>query len=91
MKQWGEIQARSRKLSYPDFLSLVKEKRAELDKVLLGLQEAVPSSLQAVSDMVEVILEGASWFPGGNKELRVSRILRTVFAAYISLGFKLYL
>lgn len=72
MQQWGEIQARSRKLSYAEFLSLAKQKRLELDKVLCVLEEGVPSSLQEISEVVEVLQEGASWFPGGSKEMRVS-------------------
>ena len=72
MKQWGEIQAHSRKLSYTDFLSLAEQKRAELDAVLRGLEGGVPSSLEGIGQVVEVLQEGASWFPGGSKEMRVS-------------------
>lgn len=72
MKQWGEIQARSRKMTYDEFLSLATQKRADLATVLHTLKESVPMSLQGVREMAEVLEEGALWFPGGSKEMRVS-------------------
>lgn len=71
-RQWGEIQARSRKLSYSDFLSLAERKREELIGILRGLEECVaPLTHKSVVEMVEMLQEGATWFPGGSKEMRV--------------------
>ena len=72
MKQWGEIQARSRKMTYNEFLSLAKRKRTDLDRVLHVLKESVPTSLQEIKEMTDVLEEGAVWFPGGSKEMRVN-------------------
>ena len=71
MKQWGEIQALSRKVSYDDFLALAEKSKEELVEVLRSLEEAVPPTKERIVQMVEVLQEGALWFPGGSKELRV--------------------
>ena len=39
--------------------------------MLHGLEEGVPSTMEGVQQMVEVLQEGALWFPGGSKEMRV--------------------
>lgn len=71
VKQWGEIQAHSRKLSYSSFLSLAEQKREELVAVLRSLEEGMPATLEAIAERMEVLQEGALWFPGGSKEMRV--------------------
>ena len=72
VKQWGEIQARSRKLSYSDFLSLAERKREELVGILHEMEEGgAPLTPERIVQMVEVLQEGATWFPGGSKEMRV--------------------
>lgn len=73
MKQWGEIQAHSRKISYRSFLSLAEQKRAELVEVLQCLEEGLPETVEAIAGRVEVLQEGALWFPGGSKEMRVCK------------------
>ena len=71
VKQWGEIQAHSRKMSYSKFISLAGQKREELVGVLRSLEEGVPATLKAIAEKMELLQEGALWFPGGSKEMRV--------------------
>ena len=59
-------------MTYDEFISHAKQKRADLDGVLHTLKESVPTSLQEIKEMAEVLEEGAVWFPGGSKEMRVS-------------------
>ncbi len=72
VRQWGEIQARSRKISYSDFLSLAERKKEELVDILRGLEEGgAPLTREGIAQMAETLQEGAMWFPGGSKEMRV--------------------
>ncbi len=70
-KQWAEIQAHRRKISLENFLSLAAEKKEELGQVLSHLEQCLPSTFKEVSKVVETFQEGAQWFAGGNKDMRV--------------------
>ena len=39
--------------------------------VLRSLEEGVPATVEAIAEKMEVLQEGALWFPGGSKEMRV--------------------
>jgi hypothetical protein len=59
-------------MSYSNFLSLAEQKRKELVTVMQSLEEGLPETMEAIAERIEVLQEGALWFPGGTKEMRVS-------------------
>ena len=70
-RQWAEIQAHSRRISLAEFLSLAEENKKELRDVLVHLDASLPSTVQGITEVVELLQAGTLWFPGGNKEMRV--------------------
>ena len=84
VRQWVEIQARSRKLSYSDFLSLAERKKEALVGILQGLEEGgAQLTVESIAETVEVLQEGSTWFPGGNKEMRVCPLIPTYKSSLI--------
>ena len=71
VRQWGEIHALSRRMSYSNFMSLARQKREEVEEVLRSLEDGMPASVEAIAEKMEVLQEGALWFPGGSKEMKV--------------------
>ena len=70
-RQWAEIQSHQRKISLEDFLAQAVEKKKELSRVLNGLEESVPDTFKGIAEVIDIVQEGAQWFPGGNKDMKV--------------------
>ena len=71
VRQWGEIHALSRRMSYSNFMSLARQKREEVEEVLRSLEDGMPATVEVIAEKMEVLQEGALWFPGGSKEMKV--------------------